>query len=196
MRTLPLLLSLAALTSPAWALEETDFRFHLDLLLNQEYEVSIGEFDFEPEFDHAIGFRAQLVQPLNVLETGELISVIGAGYMDAIDDDFVDSGIQLKYQAWTFHYGLGYRAELGPLDLDMYPYAGLGWVSYEFGRDSDPALIMEFGAQVDLAFTGDSWQFGLGAGWRYRSSDHFLGSTDHSVVHTSPSVNAFVGYRF
>jgi len=199
MRTVRLLLSLAAAAAaPAWALEPTDVRFHLDLLLDDQYDLGIDGTDFDDEdFDHAIGGRIDLVQPLNIWVRNDLISVIAFSYVDALDEDVLGTTTELTYQAGTFRYGLGYRAELNDsIDIDIYPYIGLGWASFELADESDPSLLIEGGIRAEVAVTLERWHRGGGGGYADRESGHTVGGLGLDVTHATPTANLFLGYRF
>ena len=183
--------------TPCWGLESTDIRLHVELV-ETDYEASFLDRSEDGEFDHSYVARVSMVQPLSLLNTGDLIAVLAGNYNDAREDDSEVFGVDFVYQAYTFRYGMGYRAELGSaFSIDLYPYAGIGWASFELGDfGNDPSLLFEFGAEVDVAATFDQWQIGATAGYGFRYSDHTVADVDFDVEHPGLAVGGFVGYRF
>jgi len=197
-RIAPLCVALLSTTLPAWALEPGDVRLHLDIV-EGDYDFSFGGSTNDEEFDHSYGLRVALVQPLNVLATGDLIAVLGLGFNDAQDEEQDNTGVELSYQTVTGRYGFGYRAELGSsFAIDAYPYVGFGWASFELGSGlgDDPSMLFEFGAEVDIAATFDQWQVGGTVGYGYRLSDHTVANIDFEMEHQALTFGGFVGYRF
>lgn len=195
-RITPLLLCLSL--APCWGVESTDVRLHIEVGLEPEYELDFLGISEEAEFDQAFGLRLAMIQPLEVLTTGDLIAVISLGLTDAREDDSEAITGDLVYQSVTFRYGFGYRAELGDaIAIDAYPYIGIGWANFELGDlGDDPGLQWELGAQVEIAATFNTWQLGALASYGYHVSDHTIAGTDIDLVQLGPVVGGFVGYRF
>ncbi|MDA3960450.1 MAG: hypothetical protein PF961_06645 [Planctomycetota bacterium] len=197
MRIAPLLALCCAL--PAWALEPTDVRLSFELW-SPDYEVDFSDafgpnFSTDSSFESSWATRLGMYQPLNILQTGDLVSVISLGFMDAQDEDW--QGVELSYQGVSARYGFGYRAELGDaFAIDMYPYLGIGWTSFEVSSTSDPALLWEYGVQAEVAATVGSWQIGGQVGFNSRQSGHEKDGFEWDISYQAVTYGGFLGYRF
>mgnify|MGYP006288963625 CR=1 FL=1 len=198
MRIAPLLA--LCCSCPLWAVEPTDLRLNVELW-SSDYSLDIidpsGSFSSSEdlEFDNAFSVRVSMTQPLGLLETGDLISVLSIGYLDATDDDV--GSLELRYQGVAGRYGFGYRADLGTaFSLDVYPFLGAGWNSFEVGDSSDPSYVIDLGAQADLTLTFGDWQLGGLVGWNWRQSSHSTENLEWELSYQALTYGLSAGYRF